>query len=242
MFESAPSLSIVIPAYNEAENLPQVLADSVSVLSALTDRFDIVVVDDCSTDGSWELLQKLQQNIPQLRIIQNKANLGCHPSSLVGYQAAQGDYRFFIPADGQIPPAELSKFLEKALAGCDVVYSWRQKRADPPHRLLISGLYNLLLRLFFNIRLHDVDSSELLSRRAVEEILPVLHSDSAFITVELLLEAQRRGFKIGEAIIEHRPRMAGIAKGINWHDLSKVPPSFIKMLLWCWRQKQKASC
>lgn len=233
-------LSIVIPSYNEEDNLDAVVQESLDVLQGLTDRFEIIVVDDCSTDHSWQKLQSLSEKIPQLRPIRNEKNMGCHPSSLVGYQAAQGDYRYFIPADRQIPAAEITKFVAKAKAGCDIVYSWRQKRADPPHRLWISGFYNLLLRLFFGIRVHDVDSSELLTKRAVESVLPNIRSDSAFITVEMLMEANRQGLGIGEVVIEHRPRVAGVARGINLHDLSKVPVQFVKMLLWFWQKKFQA--
>lgn len=232
-------LSIVIPSYNEEDNIEPVVQESLEVLQNLTSRFEIVVVDDHSSDGSWEKLQALAEKIPQLKIIRNEVNIGCHPSSLVGYWAAEGDYRYFIPADRQIPAAEITKFLEKAKSGCDIVYSWRQRRADPPHRLWVSGFYNILLRLFFGIRVHDVDSSELLTKKAVERILPKVRSDSAFITVEMLLEAQRQNLRIGEVIIEHRPRTAGVARGLNFKDISKVPMNFFNMLIWFWQQKLK---
>lgn len=233
-------LSIVIPAYNEEANVEAVVRESLEVLQGMTDHFEIVVVDDHSQDQTWAKLQTLSAEIPQLRIIRNETNIGCHPSSLVGYVASEADYRYFIPADRQIPAAEITKFLAKAKEGCDLVYSWRQHRADPPHRLWVSGFYNILLRLFFGIKVHDVDSSELLTKRAVEEILPKIRSDSAFITVEMLLEAQKQNLKIGEVIIEHRPRTAGVARGLNFKDISKVPMNFLKMLLWFWQQKLKS--
>ena len=98
-------LSIVIPAFNESDNLAAVVQESLDVLQGLTQRFEIIVVDDCSTDDSWDKLQALAQEIPQLRPIRNEKNLGCHPSSLIGYQAAQGEYLYFIPADRQSPAA-----------------------------------------------------------------------------------------------------------------------------------------
>ena len=232
-------LSIVIPAYNEEENIHNIVQESLDVLQRLTPQFEIIVVDDASTDQTWSLLQKLAKNIPQLRIIQNVKNMGCHPASLVGYQAAQGDYCYFIPADGQIPPGEITKFLDKAKAGSDVIYSWRQHRADPPYRLWISGFYNFLLKLLFNIKMHDVDSSELLSKKAIASILPKLLSDSAFITVEILLEAQRQGLSMDEVIIDHRPRTAGQARGISFAELSRVPSNFLRILFWFWSQKIK---
>jgi glycosyltransferase involved in cell wall biosynthesis len=232
-------LSIIIPAYNEIDNLEAVIQESINTLQTLTSRFEVIVVDDCSTDASWDFLQTRASKTPALHVIRNPKNIGCHPSSLVGFQAAQGDYRFFIPADRQIPAVEITKFLAQAKTGCDLVYSWRQHRADPPHRLWISGFYNLMLRFFFGIRVHDVDSAELLTRKAVDEIVPKLRSDSVFLTVEMLLETQRQGLSIGEVIIDHRPRVAGIARGLNVKDLSKAPIHFCKILWWFWQEKRK---
>jgi glycosyltransferase involved in cell wall biosynthesis len=232
-------LSIVIPAYNEEDNIEAVVRESLEVLQNLSDRFEIVVVDDASTDATWYKLQELAKQIAQLRIIRNEKNLGCHPASLVGYQAAQGDYRYFIPADRQIPAAEITKFLEKAKAGFDVVYSWRQKRADPFHRIWISNVYNLILNLFFGIKVHDVDSSEMLTRTAVERILPNIHADNVLITTEILLEARRQGLSIAEVVIEHRPRTAGKAlSGLN-AEILRLPGNFFRILFWFWGQKLK---
>lgn len=230
-------LSVIIPAYNEESNLEAVIQECLDVLPGLVPDFEIIVVDDCSTDGSWPLLQRLADEWPMLRPVRNAVNIGCHPASRVGYLAARGDYCYFIPADRQIPVAEVSHFLAKAQAGCDVVYSWRKQRADEPHRILISGFYNVLLRLFFQLRLHDVDSAELLTRRAVESILPNIRGESVFMTVEILLEAQRRHLPIGEVVIAHRPRVAGVARGLNLKDLSRVPGEFLRVLFWFWRQK-----
>jgi glycosyltransferase involved in cell wall biosynthesis len=237
--ESTVFLSVIIPAYNEESNLEAVIQECLDVLPGITNDFELIVVDDCSTDGSWLLLQRLAAEIPTLRPLRNATNIGCHPSSRVGYLAARGQYCYFIPADRQIPVAEVTQFLAKAKAGYDVIYSWRKERADEPHRLLISGLYNVLLRLFFQLRLHDVDSAELLTRRAVETILPHIRGESVFMTVEILLEAQRRDLPIGEVIISHRPRVAGVARGLNLKDLSRVPGEFLRVLFWFWRQKMQ---
>ena len=244
--DSGETLSIVIPSYNEEGNIERVIRESYGVLRDLTggddpefSAFDIVVIDDHSQDSSPEILQRLCEEIPQLKVVRNESNIGCHPSTLVGFAAAEGDYQYFIPGDGQIPAAEMTKFLHKAREGFDVVYSWRVERADPIHRRLISGFYNRVLRLVFGIKIHDADSSSLLTKRAVQEVLPRVHSDSAFITVEILIEAERQGLKIGEVEIRHLPRVAGVARGLNLKDISKVPAGFFKMVWWAIRRKLK---
>lgn len=233
------ALSIVIPAFNEEDNIEVVIRESVEVLSNLTPTWDIVVVDDVSTDATPEILDRLAQEIPQLTVIRNEENIGCHPSTLVGWPLCQGEYRYFIPSDRQIPPGEIMKFVNKAREGCDVVYSWRVKRADPLHRRILGRTYNLILRTLFGITVHDADSSSLLTRRAVESILPRLQLSSALLTTEILLEARRQGLKIGEVVIEHRPRIAGVARGFTWTEFCRMPLNFLNMLWWFWQQKLK---
>lgn len=230
-------LSIVIPAYNEEGNIEACVRESLAVLQPLGGAIDVVAVDDGSLDQTPQILDRLAKELPQLTVVHNNPNIGCHPSSLVGFKAAKGDYILFIPGDRQIPAEEFPKFLAKAKEGCDVVYSWRVNRADPLHRLWISGLYNIMMRVFFGVSVHDVDSSSMLTKKAVETLLPSIRSDSAFISVEILIAAAKHGLKIGEVEIAHRPRTSGVPKGVNPKDLCYVPLDFLSMLIWFWRQK-----
>lgn len=234
--------SIVIPAFNEEENIEPIVRESIGVLEKMTQDgiasdTEIIVIDDASTDKTGDIADRLAQEFSQVVVIHNPENIGCHPSSLVGFRAAQGQYQYFIPGDCQIPPGEFPKFVAKAKEGCDVVYSWRVNRADPPHRVLIGKTYNLIMRTFFGIEVHDVDSSSMLSKKAVDVLLDKIDSDSAFITVEMLLMAHREGLVVGEVEIEHRPRTSGVAKGVNVKDLSLVPLHFLKMVFFFWRRQ-----
>lgn len=225
------SLSIIIPAYNEEANIGPVVKESYEALKNLTSDFDIVVVDDCSSDNTQNVLKELQTSIPQLKVIRNEKNIGCHPCTLIGFQAAQGEYQYFIPADLQIPAHEITRFLAKAQQGHDIVYSWRKKRADPTHRLWVSQFYNFLVRHLFGIPVHDVDSSSMLSKKAVKTIIPFVNPQTTFIAVEILLQARRAGLSIGEVEISHRPRIAGEAKGLDLYHLSKIPFGIMKYML-----------
>ncbi|MBY0450208.1 MAG: glycosyltransferase family 2 protein [Cyanobacteria bacterium] len=234
----SPSLSIVIPCLNEEGAIAGVVRESMTVLSSMTDVYDVVVIDDASTDNTQRELSALLSEYPEhLKVITNPKTIGCHPSSLIGFRAAKGDYRLFIPGDHQIPAAEFPKFLAEALKGADVVYSWRVHRADPFHRRLISGLYNLVVRTCLGIRLHDVDSASMLSAKAVETLLPHVTAENAFITVDMLIQSKKLAITVGEAVIDHHPRRTGEAKGLNLKDLSKVPGSFLKMLWWVWTRR-----
>lgn len=234
--------SIVIPAYDEEGNVESIVRESVGVLTQmqadeLASDWEIIVIDDASSDETGAIADRLSEEIPQVKVIHNKKNIGCHPSSLVGFRVAKGEYQYFIPGDCQIPPGEFPKFITKAKEGNDVVYSWRVDRADPPHRVLIGKTYNLIMRTFFGINVHDVDSSSMLTKKAVDVLIDQIDSDSAFITVEILLTAHREGLSVGEVEIEHRPRTSGVAKGVNLKDLSLVPLHFLKMVFFFWRRR-----
>ncbi|MBX2859799.1 MAG: glycosyltransferase family 2 protein [Vampirovibrio sp.] len=231
------SLSIVIPSFNEAGNIERVVRESLGVLQGLTDTFDIVVIDDESEDESPQILKRLSEEISQLTVIRNEPRKGCHPSSLVGFKAAKGNYQYFIPGDGQIPADEITKFVDCAKEGNDVVYSWRVQRADPPHRRYVSSFYNWVLRTFLGIKIHDTDSSSLLTKRAVDELLPHVDSGGAFITVDILLRAERMGMNIGEVKIRHLPRTAGVATGLNFKDTLIAMGGFFKMGWWLLNQR-----
>ncbi len=234
-----PIHAIIIPSYNEGENLPWVIKEAFEELQKANEPYEVVVIDDASTDDTPQILATLQQTYPELTVIRNTHNIGCHPSTLIGWRACQAPYQWFIPGDGQIPANELHAFLAKAKEGHDVVYSWRVDRADPFHRRLISQIYNLLVRTLFGIPVHDADSSSLLTKHAIDTILPKLRSDSAFITVEILIESRDHNLPIGEVNIGHRPRTAGIARGVNIKDLMMVPLNLLSMVWWFWQRKFK---
>ena len=93
------------------------------------------------------------------------------------------------------------------------------------------------MRTFFGIEVHDVDSSSMLTKNAVDKLIDKIDSDSAFITVEILLTAHKEGLNVGEVEIEHRPRTHGVAKGVNLKDLSLVPIHFLKMVFFFWKRQ-----
>jgi glycosyltransferase involved in cell wall biosynthesis len=224
------SLSVVMPAFNEELNIDFMLAESVATLSALTDDWEIVVVDDASSDGTAERTRRFADTLPpeRLRLLRNARNRGCHPSELRGLLAARGEYRLFICSDRQILPREIHRFLPPLQAGADLVYSWRWPRVDPPHRRLIGRLYNVVERVVLGVDLHDSHSAMMVRRRAIEAVGSTISSDSALIPIELAVRARARGLRIEEVKIEHHPRIHGRATGINPKDVLKVPIDLLR--------------
>ena len=223
-----PDVSCIIPAFNEEGSVESVVRETAAVLDGLPGCHEIIVVDDASTDRTPAILADLASDVPLLRALRNRKNLGCHPSETVGFDAAQGDVLFFLPADGQISPQELPRLLLQ-WPQHDLILTHRARRADPLGRQLVGATYNLVLRLVLGIPARDIDSSILISRRLWQRIAGTLVRDSAFIHVEVVLHARQLGAKITEATIAHYPRLTGQAHGLNTRDATRVPIQLARM-------------
>jgi glycosyltransferase involved in cell wall biosynthesis len=224
------NVSLVIPAFNESANLLPLVNACEAALSAVEGSHEIVIVDDGSTDDTADILSRLETEQPLLRTIRHDPgkNIGCHPSELEALKAARGDVALFLPADLQIHPASLPRFLEAA-GRADIVASRRVDRADNVFRRLLSGANNRIERLLMGVDVHDAHSSMLLNRRALDEIVPLVVSNSALIPAELLVRARRRGLRIDEVDVEHYPRAAGRQTGAKFSELVRVQLDLLRL-------------
>lgn len=229
------SVSLIMPAFNEAENLPLAVRECMETLSTLTSQYEIIVVDDCSTDATQEVLSNLQQDYPSLKVIRNEHNLGCHPSALVGFKAAYGEVLIFLPADRQIPPNNILKFIS-SIDAHDLVCSYRRERIDSSFRRFASRLYNIVLRFCCGMNLHDTHSAIAVKKKVVKAIADEVQSHSAFAGCEFILRALTAGFSVTEIEIDHLPRISGKAKGANLRDAILTPVNLLEFL---WKIQEK---
>jgi glycosyltransferase involved in cell wall biosynthesis len=223
-------ISLVIPAHNERDNLRPLISACAEALAPYEGAHEILMIDDGSADGSRELLAELARDEPRLRVIRHEPgqNIGCHPSELEGMRAARGERMLFLPADLQIHPRVLPAFIDAA-DSADVVASHRVSRADPLWRRGLARANNRLERALMGVNVHDAHSSMLLTRRAVEEVLPRVVSRSALIPAEILVRAKRAGLPIAEVDIEHHPRAAGRQTGAKPSEIVKVQLDLLRL-------------
>lgn len=208
-----PFLSCFLPAWNESENLVPLLEECAEVLARVADRFEVIVVDDGSTDATADVVRQFAARVPQVRVESHPRNLGYGEALLTGLRASAGDVVFFTDADRQFRIADIG-LLIGPLADADLVVGYRLGRKDPWHRRAISATYHQLLRWLFHIRFRDVHCAfKLLSRDVVDEILPLVESRSAFVSTELLVRADLAGARVVEVGVPHHPRVAGTPKG-----------------------------
>ncbi|MBX6753308.1 MAG: glycosyltransferase family 2 protein [Thermorudis peleae] len=206
-------LSVVLPAYNEALNLEGVVRRALEVLPSLAPEFELIIVDDGSTDGTGPLADHLAQLSPTIRVIHHERNRGYGAALTSGFQAATGDFIMFMDADQQFDPADLAQLLP-FLHDADLVAGYRIKRRDPRIRLIYAWIFNRAMRLLFGIPVRDIDCAFKVWRAELLKALEIT-SKGALINTELLIKARRAGARIVEAGVNHYPRPTGEPTGGN---------------------------
>jgi glycosyltransferase involved in cell wall biosynthesis len=203
------ALSIVVPVYNEVDNLEAMLEELSGVLRAEPRSFEVIVVDDGSRDGTTELLTKLAADRPWLRAIFFRRNFGQTAAFDAGFRAAAGDVVATIDGDLQNDPRDIPAMIAKLDEGYDMVAGWRRKRSDAMIlRKIPSRIANWMIRKITGTRIHDLGCSLRLYRREVTEELRLYGEMHRFISVL----ADSMGARIAEVEVNHRPRRAGTSK------------------------------
>jgi hypothetical protein len=204
-------LSLCMPAYNERANIEDTLDTACAVLPVFVERFEVVVVDDGSRDGTGEAVARYGRHEPRVRLACHPANRGYGAAVSTGLRAAEGDLIAFTDSDGQFSLLDVPQLLTH-LDGNDAVIGYRYHRADPWLRLLNAWCWNRLIRAVLGVRVRDLDCAFKLFRREVIDGLE-LTSTGAAINAEILAQCVRRGLKIFETPVMHYPRCRGTPTG-----------------------------
>ena len=206
-----PSISTVLPAYNEEENVAEAVSSVIKVMDSITTDYEVIVVDDGSSDGTSRAVEDLMKRYPQVRLIRHPVNRGYGGALRSGFEAARGDLIFFTSSDNQYDVAEIKRLLP-LIEEADIVAGYRAQRQDPIIRRFFAWGWNTLVRLLFGYAARDIDCAFKLFRREVLNRVP-LASMGAMIDTELLVGARKRGLRIREVAVSHFPRRAGRQTG-----------------------------
>jgi glycosyltransferase involved in cell wall biosynthesis len=225
-----PSISAVLPAYNEEENVAKAVTDTVAVLERLGADYEVIVVDDGSRDRTSEVVQGLIAEFPQVRLVRHSVNRGYGGALRSGFEAATKELIFLNASDNQFDPQEITQLLA-LIENADIVNPYRANRQDPFHRRLNAFAWNLLIRILFGYVARDIDCGFKLLRREVLKHV-TLTSNGAMLDTELLVGAKVRGFRIVETPVKHLPRMAGTQTGAKLRVVLKA----FRDLLVFWRR------
>jgi glycosyltransferase involved in cell wall biosynthesis len=231
-----PSLSIVLPAYNEEANVVAAVEEVSQVARELKIDYEIILVNDGSRDRTGELARaELEPRIPNFRLVEHFPNRGYGGALKAGFAAAAKDLIVFIPADKQFKFREVDLLLAKLTPEMALVSGWRVHRQDNVIRRLNGLGWNAVVALLFGRTIHDIDCGFKLFRR---EVLNHIHveSNGAMIDTEMLAEMKARGYKLADVPVTHLPRLAGSPTGANLKVILRAFRDLFKFRLRLWRE------
>jgi len=206
-------LSLFLPCHNEAENLDALVAEALSALPALAERYEVILVDDGSTDGTPAVAVRLQSaHVNTVRVIRHETNRGYGGALRSGFGGARYEWIAFTDGDRQFRVADLAALIAAVPNHDTVALGYRIERADPALRKIYAALYRLANRVWFGLQVRDVDCAmKLFPRSSLDGV--AVASNGAFFSAELLIKLGARGVQMIEVGVPHFPRVAGSASG-----------------------------
>jgi dolichol-phosphate mannosyltransferase len=231
MDPSGIELSVVVPVYNEEENLPVLLPHLVEVLKGTQKTFEIIFVDDGSTDGSPGILREMRARSPFVRVLRLKENRGLSTALLAGMRAIHGRIIVTLDADLQNDPADIPKLLG-ALKEYDMATGWRQKREDPWLKRISSKIANRVRNRLSGEAIHDSACTLRAFKRECIQNIPVFNGMHRFLSTLVKME----GFRIIEVPVYHHPRKFGKSK---YNIRNRMVRSFIDLLVVRWMKHRR---
>ena len=204
-----PEISVIVPMRNESPNVRQLYSELIAALEGYGRPFEIVVVDDGSTDDTFALLTAIQKQDPRVRVIRFRRNFGQTAAFAAGFKYARGAFIVTSDGDGQNDPKDIPAMVEKARTGPDIVAGWRKDRKDPfINRRLPSMIANAIISFATGVKLHDYGCSLKVFRAEVVKSMRLYGEMHRFLPAI----AAEQGVEIEEHVVNHRKRMFGKSK------------------------------
>ena len=217
--QSSVDVSVLVPAKDEAENLPLFMEQAEAAFAGQSARYEVIVVDDGSSDTTWEVLQRLEERHAFLRAVRHRSQRGIADALRTGYLSAAGRVLVFYPADLQFKPEDIPRLAQPILDGeSDMVTGYKQGKYE---KAFVSGIYNGLSRSLFNVPVRDLNSVKAY-RREIMDVLPVRPDWHRY----MIVIAAAEGFTVTEIPVPLYPRHAGKSK----FGLGRIPVGVLDML------------
>lgn len=202
------SISVVLPAYNDSKSIPAIINKLTRFLPTLTSDFEIIIINDASTDDTRQVLEKIKKATKCLSVIHHQSNQGYGATIWDGFMHAKKEFIFYTDGDGQYDVDELPRLVAQMDLHTDMVSGYKINRSDTVLRKIIGAIHNQLMRRAFYIPVKDVDCDFRLFRRAVLKGVNVVTKSGAF-DVEFMSRLGRRNILIKEVGVSHYPRLYG---------------------------------
>ncbi len=211
MVSNSRGISIFFPCYNDKQTIGKLIREAIATVKNFTKKYEIIVVDDGSTDGSRKLLLKLAKEIKYLKLVFHKQNIGYGGALRSGFKKAKYELIFYTDGDKQYNVKELPILLSLMTKDVDFVNGIKMSRQDPTYRIFVGNLYSFVIRWLFWLPIVDVDCDFRLIRKRIVKKLD-LKINSGAICIELVKKAQRKGAIFRQVSIHHLKRKYGVSQ------------------------------
>jgi glycosyltransferase involved in cell wall biosynthesis len=214
-------LSVFFPAYNDSGTIASLVITAIQSATAITPDFEVIVVNDGSSDRTASVLDELASKYPQVKPVHHARNRGYGGALRTGFATASKEFVFYTDGDAQYDPAEMTVLWEAMAPGVDLVNGYKISRSDPFHRIVIGRLYHHIVKLLFGLRVRDVDCDFRLMRRSIFDRVH-LEKNSGVICLEMMKKIQDAGFQIAEVPVHHYHRTHGKSQFFNFPRIVKT--------------------
>ncbi|MDA1183918.1 MAG: glycosyltransferase family 2 protein [Acidobacteria bacterium] len=222
------SLTIFFPAYNDGGTIASLVLQAIDVARRLTPDFEVIIVNDGSSDATREIADELSRTYPQVRAVHHPHNRGYGGALRTGFATAAKDLIAYTDGDGQYDPREFELLWQRLTPQVDVVTGYKISRSDPWYRIVIGRLYHFTVKVLFRLRVRDVDCDFRLLRREVFDRVK-LERNTGVICLELMRKLQDAGLRIVEAPVHHYHRTHGRSQFFNFSRVFRTGIDVLKL-------------
>ena len=226
---NTPGLSVFFPAYNDGGTIASMVIRALQAASKLTPDYEVIVVNDGSTDSTAQVADELARLYPQVRVVHHPANRGYGGALQTGFESSSKELIFYTDGDAQYDPGELDALWARMTPDADLVNGYKISRSDPLHRIIIGRIYHHMVKTLFGLKVRDVDCDFRLVRHSVFDRVR-LERTSGVICLEMMKKVQDAGFRIVEVPVHHYHRAYGKSQFFNVRRV--VRTAFDVMALW----------
>jgi glycosyltransferase involved in cell wall biosynthesis len=221
-------LSVFFPAYNDSGTIASLVISAIRAARRLTPDFEVIIVNDGSSDATAEIADELARTYPEVRVVHHQKNRGYGGALRSGFKTATRELVFYTDGDAQYDPAEMEALWNALGHDVDLVNGYKISRSDPLHRIVIGRIYHHTVRLLFGLKVRDVDCDFRLMRRRIFERVS-LEKDSGVICLEMMKKIQDAGFRIAEVPVHHYHRAHGRSQFFNFRRLARTGVDVMKL-------------